>query len=415
MRDKNIIALLVILSIVVKLVFLFGSGVYMKPGLFEYESIVNNMLNGGGFYYRHFHTNYYGLEAPGYILLCFTIYKLFGHNPLYVVFIQIVVTSLISAPIFLIARSIFDRKAAIIAAALAALYPPFIVYSTSKLHAMNVYSFLFILLTWSLIRLKERPDLRNAAFVGIAAGLAINFRFTTLPFLVLGLAWFCIVSHEALRKWLSLTFAILAISGAILSPWIVRNWIVFGKPVLLQTNKWEALWCGNAPGTTGSLYIEDNVTTVDKMASELPEEFYKMNELEQGEYLKKLTVGYFKDDPMGFIKRIIKKMGYFWYFSPHQGGLYPKRWMGLYKIYYLAILLPALLSIFYRLFVSKKGEKPAIVLICLFFAALTFTHSLYFVEARHRWSVEPLLLVFTAGGILMIIDGIRALAPRSHA
>ena len=404
---KKYIASLIILSVIVKLIFLFATGAYKNPQIFEYEGAAVNMLNGHGFYYDHFNTRYYGGIAPGFSVLCYLVYKAFGHHRLLIILIQIIVTSLLVIPVSLIARRIFDERSALLAALLSALYPPLIIYSTFKLHTMTVYSFLFALFISAFFLLKESATLKRCVLAGAVAGITALFRVTTAAFFVLGLAWFYISSGEAAMRRLRALAIVTAVFFIILIPWGIRSYLVFGKPLLLQTNKWESLWFGNMPGSSGSLYSEGGVALLDRASGELPPEFFRMNEIGQGDYLKKLTIGYFKEDPRAFILRVMKKMCYFWYFSPNQGSLYPKSWMQLYKIYYLAVIFPALFSVAHGLLYLDNPRRANIALILLLFFALTAVHSLYFVEARHRWSVEALILIFAANGIITIRDALR--------
>jgi hypothetical protein len=61
-------------------------------------------------------------------------------------------------------------------------------------------------------------------------------------------------------------------------------------------------------------------------------------------------------------------------------------------------------AVFYNLFASKKWNGTDALLVALFFLSLMAAHSLYYVEARHRWAVEPLMLAFSANGIVALIS-----------
>ena len=406
-KHKKYIALFVAASIAIKLVFLFASGVYQNPQTFEYERMAVNLLDGKGFYYEHFDTICYAGISPAYPALCYLTYKLFGHNPLYVVFIQILITSLLVVPVYFIARRIFNKETALLAALLCAIQPQLIVYSTSKLHSMSIYAFVFALLVLVFLRLRELPTIKNILIAGFIAGLAVLFRITCLAFILLGVLWFFVAARSGNRKKFQAAVFIALMTFLLLLPWGVRNYAVFGRPLFLQTNKWESLWYGNMPGSTGSLFTEGGVTLLEKAAGDLPPEVFSMNEIEQAEYLKGLVIGYFKEDPAAFVGRILKKAYYFWYFSPYQGSLYPKSWMVMYKAYYLLILFPAIFSVIYGFTLNRNADRPGILLIMLLFLTMTGTHSVYFLEGRHRWAIESVLLVFTANGFIVLGEYVK--------
>jgi 4-amino-4-deoxy-L-arabinose transferase-like glycosyltransferase len=403
MNYKKALTCVIVFSIFVRIAFMLLSGANIRPQTFEYEQMAVNLLEGRGFYYDHFQTRYYGGEAPGYSILCYLTYRIFGHHQVLVLLAQILAASFLALPVFLIARRIFNERIAILAAFLAAFHPPMIIYSATKLHTMPVYSLLFALLIWSLLLLKDSSSLKHVFFAGIVAGLTVLFRVTTVLLLFLGLIWCYAFSVQESKRKLRSTAVILAILFLMLLPWGIRNYKVFGRPLLLQTNKWESLYYGNAPASDGSLYGAWGVP-IEKMPDQFPPEIFKMNEIGQGEYLKKMTLDLFRSNPKAFIGRVFRKMFYFWYFSPYQGSLYPASWMRWYKAYYLLIFFPAVYSIVYNLFFRRGGGRADILLVVLFLLAIMCAHSLYFVESRHRWSVEPLLLIFTANGFFMLKD-----------
>ncbi len=402
--NKRFVLLIVALSVVIKLIFLFASGAHDSPGVFEYEQVANNLLDGKGFYYVRAGVKYYGGIAPAYPILCYSLYKLFGHHTILIVALQILVTSFLAIPVYLIARAVFSEKTARLSAFLCAIQPQLIIYSTTKLHSMNVYAFIFAFMILAFLKLRDDPAPRNIFFTGFIVGLAVLFRVTSLALALLAAVWFCFTARCGNRKKFHALALIILISFILGLPWGVRNYVVFGRPVFLQTNKWESLWYGNMPGSSGSLYTEGGVSIPEKGRKDLPENFFEMNEKDQGECLKKLTIGYFRKDPAAFAGRIFKKIGYFWYFSPYQGSLYPKNWFALYRIYYIFVLTLAVFSII-RCFTGRRNvDRNAVMLILLLFLAITGVHSLYFVEGRHRWSIESLLLIFTADGFFILKD-----------
>lgn len=396
---------MVLFSILVKVLFLFSSGVYQKPRFFEDEEVASNLLEGKGFYYLRYHgTKYYGAVAPGFPILCYVVYKLFGHNPLYIIFIQILITSLIVILASLITRRLFNEKTAIFACFLIAFFPPLIVYSTYNLHPMNVYSFLFVLLILMFMRLRESLIFKNICFTGIIIGLSLLFRSTSLVITLLGIIWFFIVAHYETKQKFWAIASIILIAFILILPWSIRNYLVYGKVQVLQTADGESLWWGNAPSSLGSLYAADGNLLYEKLVNQLPSTFFNLSELEQSKYLGKSAISHIRRDPINFIKQTSRKMFYFWYFSPYQGSLYPKLWMFLYKIYYLIIFFLALFSIIYNLTSGKVIDKANILFILFIFLAISGVHSLYFVEGRHRWSIESLVLIFTANGFVVLWD-----------
>ncbi|MFH1791944.1 MAG: glycosyltransferase family 39 protein [Candidatus Omnitrophota bacterium] len=407
MTRKKYLAIVVLFSLLLKAVYLLASGAYVLPDMFEDETIADNLLKNGEFFYEHRGTRYYAGMAPGFPLTCYVIYRLFGHNWLWVIILQMVLMSLLVLPVFFIALKVFDERTAYLAAVLAAVQPHIIIYSTAKLHPVNAYTLLFALVVLCFLRLKDSSDLPKALIAGLVAGIAIFFRTTGLVMFLACSAWFLAAGGGRLTQRVKAVLTMSAVALIIVSPWLVRNYMVFGKPVLLQSVKGECLWLGNVPYSNGSLYTEDGRTLFEKAEADgdLPDGFYQMTELEQCDSLTAITMTYFKDDPAGFISRILKKMYYFWWFSPYQGLLYSKAWLMMYKAYYLFVLIPAVISITLCLSGSlKRVDRRAMWLVLIVFIVLTCVHSLYFVEGRHRWAVESMLLIFTSSGLIWFVD-----------
>jgi 4-amino-4-deoxy-L-arabinose transferase-like glycosyltransferase len=126
-------------------------------------------------------------------------------------------------------------------------------------------TFLAILSLWCLARFDTSRSCFNAAFAGGAIGLAVLCRPTFLPWLLfVGLVMVVVrgrltfrdsalrTPRSALSPWLRdfawrlANLAGLAVAcAAVMSPWAIRNYRVFGKPIVTTTHGGYTLLLGN--------------------------------------------------------------------------------------------------------------------------------------------------------------------------
>ncbi len=145
-----------------------------------------------------------------------------------------------------LALRIAGRRAAVIAAAIGAVYPVFLVADAS-LRAESLYALCVALTLLAAHRAWERPTAWRLGQVGIAIGLATLARSEgLLLILVLGvpLVWRAGGSRRVVRL-----AALLAACGLTLAPWLIRCWIVFDEPVAVSTSYGDLVAGANCPKT----------------------------------------------------------------------------------------------------------------------------------------------------------------------
>ncbi len=168
----------------------------------------------------------------------------------------------------------------------------------------------------------ERDSRRSAAAAAILWGLATLTRGVTLYFTPFFAAWLggCVWKREAehigLRRprvWravvAAVSFCILA--SALLVPYALRNWLVFGEFVPLETKGGVNLWLGNSPHTPADAIR--NVWKVgvrEPMLQALPEE-----EVARDRAAYELALRYILSEPLVFLARMPIKFADFWGFE----------------------------------------------------------------------------------------------------
>jgi 4-amino-4-deoxy-L-arabinose transferase-like glycosyltransferase len=155
------------------------------------------------------------------------------------------------AAIGLFGREVAGGRAGLLAAALAAVYPP--LWSIDgQLWPEGLFTALVAASCALALRARARPGWRWAAATGVAVGLATSTRgeaIALLPLLVLpALAW----GAGPLRRRLP----DLAVAGTaclvVLAPWAVRNATTFDHPVWISTNSDEVFVYANNPYAYGT-------------------------------------------------------------------------------------------------------------------------------------------------------------------
>jgi 4-amino-4-deoxy-L-arabinose transferase-like glycosyltransferase len=136
--------------------------------------------------------------------------------------------------VFLIAQRMWDRRVAIAAGAIAAVFPPLVVLNASLLSEV-----LFLPLTLAsllaLLVFRDTGRLRWAAAAGVLCGLAALTRTSGLPVVValaLG-AW--VVRPRLSRAALVAPAVVVAATLVTIAPWVIRNAVEFHRYVGLST------------------------------------------------------------------------------------------------------------------------------------------------------------------------------------
>jgi len=139
-------------------------------------------------------------------------------------------------------------KLGLLPAALAALLvaaDPILVYQSSFIMTETLATLLAVGCWWQLGRWDERPTLGNLVASGALLGLAILCRPTFLPWAVLvmmAIAW-----HSRGRQRLLAPLVLALAMLATLSPWLVRNYVQFGRVMVATTHGGYTLWLANNP------------------------------------------------------------------------------------------------------------------------------------------------------------------------
>lgn len=144
----------------------------------------------------------------------------------------------------LLGRRLAGDRAGLIAAGLAAVYPTLIA-ADGALMSETLYGALVALTLLAAYRLVESPDAGRALTLGALAALAALTRgeaLLLLPLVLIGVVW---RRPEGLRPAL---VAVVAFA-VVLTPWTVRNWIEFDRPVAIATNSGTAIAGANCDDT----------------------------------------------------------------------------------------------------------------------------------------------------------------------
>jgi 4-amino-4-deoxy-L-arabinose transferase-like glycosyltransferase len=144
----------------------------------------------------------------------------------------------------LIGRRLGGDRTGLVAAGVAALYLPLAI-NDSLLMVESLYGLLVALVLLAVLRLRERPTDWRAACLGAALAAAALSRGEA-P--MLGLLLVPLILRAGPRPLRTLAVACVA-AAVLVAPWVVRNSIVFHRPVGLTTVSGSVVAGANLPST----------------------------------------------------------------------------------------------------------------------------------------------------------------------
>jgi hypothetical protein len=190
----------------------------------HYDTAGRYLAQGRGFgpsLHYGFRYGAYCLE-PIYPLFIGAMYFLFGPSALSVRLAQIALSLLQIFFLFDIARLFFTKRAAHIAAGLAAVYPFFIMI-TGLVYPTQLFAFLLLALVWSLVRYQKSGRAAYLYLSSFAFGLAVQTGPAILPAAPF-LLWWLWYYRPAKQQPLFIFIGLFIIT---MLPWTLRNYLTF--------------------------------------------------------------------------------------------------------------------------------------------------------------------------------------------
>lgn len=326
-------------------------------------------------------------EPPLYPYLTAGVFLLFGIYSKASAFVLLTLNSAFSAltciPIDRIARRMFSQKVAVGAAWAWALLPNVMFWCTRYVWETSLSALLVATIFWLTLTLEDRDGWRPWLEFGLLWGIAALNSPTLLSFLpAAGLwAWY----RRSKQSKPSLTGVVLAsaVFFACITPWIVRNYEVFGKFIFIRDNFGAELRLGNGNGADGTLMIYlDPMHDVYAMR-----QYQSMGELAWIAMRKQQALAYIQADYARFAVLCFKRFVCFWAGPPKATE---PEWLGPAKN---SLFLATSVLMFWGLGRALRQRRPGAWL--LFWLTLLYPSVYYGVYSilRYRHPLEPLIAI----------------------
>lgn len=297
---------------------------------------------------------------------------------------------------FLIGREIFDQRVGLLACAMTALYPYYVMHDTA-LQDTGLMTFLTALSVYLLLRARRLNGNFDWFFPGISLGTIALLRDSGVPVIAVGLLW-CLVwgasgtVFAVLRKTAILALAVLLILG----PWLVETYRLTGIPVITVRNG-IALWTGNNPYTFSHYPAE----SIDRSRTEA---FRNLSAADQTE-LNRLrndasamstwyyhrALEFISAHPALVADGALRKIAaaFSWRLNPLRERLAQI----LYFIGYVPIAVLGIIGMI------LTGPRREVILIAMLFLAFIVVTAVFWAHTSHRTYLDIYWIIFTAAVI----------------
>src|SRR5580692_7114857 len=251
-------------------------------------------------------------EPPLYPFLIGGVFKLFGvytfASAWVLLGINSMFASLTTIPVYWIAHRTFGERVAAWSAWTWALNPYVWYWSIHWIWDTTFTPFVLACIFLLAMVLQAWPGWQGWAFFGALYGIGALANPTMLAFLPFCGLW---IWRQRYRRGLP-SFGGVVISSlvffAAISPWVIRNYEVFGRFVFLRDDFGLQFRLGNWKGADGMLmaYLQPNLNKLEF------EKFQRMGELAYAADCKRLAFDWIREDPGRFAVVSLKRFFYYW-------------------------------------------------------------------------------------------------------
>lgn len=350
-------------------------------------------------------------RAPLYPIFLGIVYTVFGDNPLIIKIIQAIIGSFSALLVYLTTLNIFTKRTALIAGLIFAVYGP-VIFFDAQLLIPNLAIFLNLSALYFITKIESENKILHFIFAGFFLGLSAIARPTILLFVLFLFIYWIIQNRKNIKSYL---FCALFVLIPIL-PVTVYNYMQNSQFTLIAAYGGINFYIGNNKNADGVSPVIPGIRQDWKGGQEDTKRLaekdvgHPLTESELSDYWFNRAVNDITDDPMHFIKLLIKKMvlllngfelsnNFDFYFFAHQTSLMQLLIWRNVIFFPFGLLLPlAVIGIF----LAGKENKSKSVL--LYILATSISIILFLVTARYRLYLIAPLAMFASFALTKVIS-----------
>ena len=418
--DVRNLSIVVTLALAVRVIFFLLSRahnpVFLNPimdGLYHHEWALD--ITGGNFWGSDVF-----FRAPLYPYFLALLYKISGSSVAFALLCQQLIGIGTVVLVYLLARRFFSSGISLIAGVTAALYWPF-VYFEGDLLIVTVIMFLNTLALLLLEDTRRRAGPALPIATGLVLGLSAIARPSVLVFLpVVPLLFYLDRQRDgpaSARGWIRTSLLVYAGVALMITPVMIRNYVIGNDLVPIASQGGVNFYIGNNPSSDGASAIvpgtrwdwwggyEDAIRLAEEDSGE------KLKPSQVSNYYFRKGFGFIFSSPDRSLPLLAKKFSLFWaggersnnksiYFFWHQSGMGRVPLPGFWLVAPFGIVGGLLLW----------RRRPDLRLLHLFAASYMLGVVAFFVNARFRLPVVPILIIFGAWTAACLWHSVRGRA-----
>jgi 4-amino-4-deoxy-L-arabinose transferase-like glycosyltransferase len=326
-------------------------------------------------------------EPPLYPYLIGGVFKTFGVYSVASAWVLLTLNSLFASltciPIYLIARKTIDEKVARWSAWMWALLPYTWYWSIHWIWDTTVTPLILGLIFLLSLELEDWEGNWGWILFGVLWGIGALMNPSMLSFLpICGLWVWYRRSKRGLKSFGGVVLASVVFYLS-LSPWLVRNYLTFGRFVFIRDDLGEQLRLGNGPNADGVLmaYLQPNLNAVELRR------FQEMGELAYSAQRKREAFEFVRENPGRFAVISLKRFVYYWAGVPKRGDS-----MAVSIGRHCVFLASSALAL-WGLILALHRKKPGAWLFAWLVLSCPTVYYFVFAHARYRHPIEPELVI----------------------
>ena len=339
----------------------------------------------------------YSHRSPLYPGLLALVYRCVGSSAAVHVVLQSMLSTIVVWLLYFVAARAFDRRTAIVAAAIVAVYP-YGLYHDLRVFDTPLFEALAAGFMLLVLKLADRPSAPGGVVTGLVAGLAVLCRSLFLTFVPVAMLYVWLARPGVrMRRFVAAGLVGVAMV-AVLAPWAARNYRIHGRPLLSTYGGWNFL-LGNSPVTLKAVSAGGEADgDLSRWLQGRAPEFAGLSETAMDEWFYREGKTYVRENPATFVRLLWVKTVNYWSILkiPRAEGLAKNM---VYTLSYGPLLALAAVGL-----IASARRWRDLGLFYLMFLEFTASYAVFITVSRHRKPLDAYLAIFAAYAVCRFWD-----------